>query len=674
MSVHPRDNQILYCVGHGGVHKSVDGAAHWKAIHSQEMQGSFFSFAFHPDDGEHLFTASNRLGIFESLDGGEHWRKMNEGFPGNLSGGGEKICPPVSSLAFDGEKNLYAALCMGEQARVKGTVAPVLRYDSGSKRWTPLGKGLPAAEEKPRALVARGADGKIWLSLYGKGCFLLEKGTWCEAGPPRSKVTFLNPSPARADEAYIGTQDDWVYRTKNGGKNWERLPLPAELRQSAVLPLVYNLAVDPNNADLIVIGCNAAGGSTEQPFFNPLPSQKAPAGTIIYYAGSSTYRPLNFRRGVYYGGFRNTPDRASGLYDDPLAGKRTKVYYRTGGGLACVIKLTDKGSSLAINGINGVYTNALFIDERGTFFAAGEEGILAKRAGDDEFLYVKPAKTLLYTWCFARDYSRDGAFYYGTGYPAWSWPESRGIYRLELSWMKPLSQLAQSEKRSSFQQVLGNTGIWKLLTFKEKPGLIIAGTQDKGVMISDDGGKSFRQMSRGLSEKSVCALWAARQGKTLLAGTRESDGNPLEKHSWHPVPGEKGNLYILDEKRGQWTPSILRKAVFSIAACGDTILCATSTGPYLSRDGGRTWGKSSRGLPSSPRCVDIKCTEGKQPRFYAGLSAQGIFRSDDRGESWQDITGDLPNKFIDELLIDPHDARVIYAATLGGSAFRMTDE
>jgi hypothetical protein len=60
--------------------------------------------------------------------------------------------------------------------------------------------------------------------------------------------------------------------------------------------------------------------------------------------------------------------------------------------------------------------------------------------------------------------------------------------------------------------------------------------------------------------------------------------------------------------------------------------------------------------------------------FFAGVYGHGVFRSVDLGASWQNITYDLKNLAIDELLVDPTNPRRILAATLGGSAYSFVDE
>ncbi len=141
---------------------------------------------------------------------------------------------------------------------------------------------------------------------------------------------------------------------------------------------------------------------------------------------------------------------------------------------------------------------------------------------------------------------------------------------------------------------------------------------------------------------------------------------------------------------------------------GKTLLVAARTGhlgPTLQRslDGGRTW-VESRQPPAFP-----KAPEGQKGRvvghnfwltpghasepgvWYAGTSPQGLFRSEDAGETWtgvkgfnehpdrkawcggdQDGTPDGP--MLHSIVIDPRDKRHMYLSMSGGGTFESLDQ
>jgi len=141
---------------------------------------------------------------------------------------------------------------------------------------------------------------------------------------------------------------------------------------------------------------------------------------------------------------------------------------------------------------------------------------------------------------------------------------------------------------------------------------------------------------------------------------------------------------------------------------GRTLLASTSTGhlgPTMSRsyDFGKTW-KESAGPPAFP-----KAPEGQKGRavnhsfwltpghasepgtWYAGTSPQGLFRSEDDGDTWvpvagfndnpmyaqwtggeQDGTPDGPK--LHSINVDPRDPRHLYVALSSGGVFESRDK
>jgi photosystem II stability/assembly factor-like uncharacterized protein len=139
-----------------------------------------------------------------------------------------------------------------------------------------------------------------------------------------------------------------------------------------------------------------------------------------------------------------------------------------------------------------------------------------------------------------------------------------------------------------------------------------------------------------------------------------------------------------------------------------TLLMATRTGhlgPTVFRcaDGGKTWVEASQppAFPKAPegqkgRVVDhvfwLSPGHPSEPRvWYAGTSPQGLFRSEDAGDTWQPVTGfnDHPLRprwtggeqdgtpdgpKLHSILIDPRDPAHLYLAMSSGGVFESVDK
>ncbi len=103
-------------------------------------------------------------------------------------------------------------------------------------------------------------------------------------------------------------------------------------------------------------------------------------------------------------------------------------------------------------------------------------------------------------------------------------------------------------------------------------------------------------------------------------------------------------------------------------------------GVYRSRDGGQTWTQLQNGLPQGLRGKgDLAVSQAAPERVYVLMEAPppdgGLFRSDDRGDSFSQVTDnarllDRPFYYLN-LDADPSDADVLYANTTG--YFRSND-
>lgn len=113
----------------------------------------------------------------------------------------------------------------------------------------------------------------------------------------------------------------------------------------------------------------------------------------------------------------------------------------------------------------------------------------------------------------------------------------------------------------------------------------------------------------------------------------------------------------------------------------------SSAGVWLTEDGGESWRRAVKGLvpryiPEEARehthafCVHNMHRAPLQPETIYMQFHGGIYRSDDAGETWNDIaTGrDLPSDFGFPMVIDPHDPNSAYVIPLAADADRVTPD
>ncbi len=170
--------------------------------------------------------------------------------------------------------------------------------------------------------------------------------------------------------------------------------------------------------------------------------------------------------------------------------------------------------------------------------------------------------------------------------------------------------------------------VWRILPAGEA---LYAGTDPAGLFRSDDGGRNWTELP-GLRAHSTSARWHTTNGGTPLHAILPRDHDSL--HS----TGSTGNAWL-----------------FTAISAG---------GVYRTADGGHTW----------EPCTEAQdtCVHGLAGSFDGGgplyqQNHAGVFRSDDAGASWTDISAGLPSRFGFPLAVHRRDARIVYAAPLAGA-------
>src|SRR6266404_2408389 len=206
--------------------------------------------------------------------------------------------------------------------------------------------------------------------------------------------------------------------------------------------------------------------------------------------------------------------------------------------------------------------------------------------------------------------------------------------------------------------------------------LVLIGSSTGGIWRSTDRGDSFAPVSDDQVDLEVGSIAFSKSSPSIAyAGMGDTKGGYLgsgvlkstdEGKTWArvsnnslPSPGSIAKLEIDPANANR-----LYVAQYSRVAAGKI----TSSGVYVSIDGGVNW---SRGLAGAPR--DVVIDPGDSRVVYAGLSRidkdadppYGLYRSTDSGSSWANLFTaaqyDLTKRRDFRVAVSPANPRVIYA-------------
>jgi hypothetical protein len=209
---------------------------------------------------------------------------------------------------------------------------------------------------------------------------------------------------------------------------------------------------------------------------------------------------------------------------------------------------------------------------------------------------------------------------------------------------------------------------------------------------SEDGGRSWDILEHAPHHpdaRGLEAVWALAPGPPHLAGVVYAGIEPAglfvsenRGTTWKPVPG-------LNEHptRDTWQPAGGGLALHSIVIDPSDqrrVYCAISAGGvYRSDDGGVTWKPVNTGVradflperyPATGQCVHKLLLHAARPERLYQQNHCGVYRTDDRGETWTEITDGLPGDFGYALAVDAADPDTLFVIPEESSHMRATVE
>ncbi|MEK7222040.1 MAG: hypothetical protein AAB130_02905, partial [Nitrospirota bacterium] len=225
---HPRDPDVIYVATTVGAFRTKDGGRYWE----ERMRGMkevhyVVTLAMDAKNSDVMYAGTTG-GVYKTTDGAAHWGLVNNG-----------LIP---------KEKLDAAMALGVNSLVTdphmpgtvyaGTTNGLFKTSDAGASWHRIEKGL--ADTYVSAILIDPSNPNILYAGTRKGVHKTTDGgqTWAEAnaGLTTLNIRAMALSPIDPLVVFAGTNGSGLFRSRDGTKTWQHVPLIPTQKASAPAP------------------------------------------------------------------------------------------------------------------------------------------------------------------------------------------------------------------------------------------------------------------------------------------------------------------------------------------------------------------------------------------------------------------------------------------------------
>ncbi|HKP84859.1 MAG TPA: hypothetical protein VJZ26_02105 [Blastocatellia bacterium] len=662
--VDPRDSRIMYAGvwavasdGEGGVFKSEDGGEHWKLLEGTKKL-SVRSVAVAPSDSSFILAGSANddpklNGVFRSTDAGKNWER--------ISPVGDKEIRNIESIAISPRDTNTIYI---------GTWHLPWKTTDGGSNWKQTGyKAVGMIDDSD--IFGINVDPVNADLVYINACSGIYRSTsagekWAKIpGIPFSarRTYTLLPHPANPNVLFAGTSEG-LWRSKDGGKRWMLL--------TSKNVVIRSIIVTADKPSRVLIATDDFGVRIS----DNLGDDFADTNTGFIHRHILAIMPDATERGRLL----------ASVFHDGTAGS---VFTSSDGGESWLASARGLGS-------RDVFAFHQMPDNPSVIYAGTNTGVFRSndRGASWSFIgkeQVKPEKPAKKSVRKPHRKSRASITVPGVTSP------SNAFGRYETVSVAMRSPLSTSKKsKAAAKKTAQKKPAQKKPVKKEKPiseAILPTGPQLVELSKQVDDITSFvdSEGRRGLLAATMDGLYRTMDEmkgweKVSISGY-EPDGRVYSVSTHKDTPqrvyiGTKQGLFISDDGGANWLhvdrgPSDMSvKAIAQDPRDGQTVLLGTNQYIFRSTNAGRTWVRRGGGLPSGDFTSVVINPSNPDEVIVAEYSKGGIYRSTDKGYSWERIDAivgaELPTNRVWTLTFDPFDRDRVYAGSFSSGVYVLT--
>ena len=618
-----------------------DLTAPWTMAGPVNIGGRITDIEISPSDTNTFYIGTASGGIFKTLDHGQNWVPIFDNEV-SISIGALAIDPTNSDVIYAGSGEANAS---SNNGAFPGN--GIYKSTNGGSTWTNI--GLPNSENIGRIVINPTNTNIIYTAamgrLYGTNP---ERGVYrsINSGSTWQKVLFVNDSTGCIDIVINPTNPNIVYAAM-----WERVKYPFGSMRCGAGSGVYK-SVD--------------GGDTWLQLTNGLPTSDINTGRI----------------GITLS--KTNPNILYAIYSIYTYGNFNGVYKTTNGGTSWT--RTDVGLGDINNGY-GWYFGNIRVDPNNAniVYALGMDLWKSTNGGinwnnisswvhvDHHALLINPSNSNSIVS------GNDGGLYFsGDAGNNWNFVPTLPVtqfYCCEIDNLNPLSIYGGAQDNSTMRTMTGNTNDWEIIYGGDGFYVVVDPTDNNNIYCeyqygqlsySNDGGYSFYNGMNGINPGdrmnwNTPFVMDPNDNTVLYYGSNYLYKSSDMAHSWTPISGD------LTNNNGDYT-SITTIAV--APSNSNVIYVGTDdANAWVTQNGGTSWTNISASLPNryitrvtvAPDSAEVVYITFSGYKYNEYLPH--IYRSTNYGQTWQDISGNLPQGPINDIIVDPLNSSFLYIAT-----------
>jgi photosystem II stability/assembly factor-like uncharacterized protein len=461
-----------------------------------------------------------------------------------------------------------------------------------------------------------------------------------------------------------------VYRTKDGGNNWDRIS-PAN---HADIKNVESIAVDPSNPDVVYAGTwhlawkTPDGGATWQ-HINKGMIDDSDVFSIIVDKANPSIVFASACSGIYKS--ESSGELFKKIQGIPFSARRTRVLKQDPTNASIVYagtteglwKSSDLGKTWKHVTNSDVVVNDVLVDPRNSqhvLLATDRMGILSSADGTQTFSASNQGFSHRYIAAIEADHSDPKTIYVGL------------INDQELGGV-----FMSRDGGAHWQQRSTGLGARDVFTLKQASnGTLVAGT-NRGMFLLEKNGATWRPSNTVVSETSATKIIKVK-GKTKRVASHSTKRselnarvNDVEIASNRWLAATSAGLYTSSDQGKLWTggPVMGKQDFVAVRADREMIVAATRSTVLVSTDGGTEWKQAP--LTSFVSSVYGLAITPDANIFVA--SREGIFHSADAGKTWEHVVNGVPGKDIGSVTYDSERKRLFATSIVSSVIFQSDD-